>query len=103
MFLIKPPKYLINQIGKHTASVRSIVTVTASKTRHRTANIVRRRISVSRTLTIMAPTAAKHFDYIVIGGGSGGSGTARRAAGWYGANTLLIENGLSGGCCVNVG
>lgn len=51
----------------------------------------------------MAPTVAKHFDYIVIGGGSGGSGTARRAAGWYGAKTLLIENGLSGGCCVNVG
>jgi len=29
--------------------------------------------------------------------------TARRAAGWYGAKTLLIENGPSGGCCVNVG
>jgi glutathione reductase (NADPH) len=53
----------------------------------------------------MAPTTAevKSYDYIVIGGGSGGSGTARRASGWYGAKTLLIENGLSGGCCVNVG
>jgi hypothetical protein len=51
----------------------------------------------------MAPTDVKSYDYIVIGGGSGGSGTARRAAGWYGAKTLLIENGLSGGCCVNVG
>ncbi|RFU26635.1 hypothetical protein B7463_g9699, partial [Scytalidium lignicola] len=50
----------------------------------------------------MAPTV-KSFDYIVIGGGSGGSGAARRAAGWYKAKTLLIENGLSGGCCVNVG
>ena len=50
----------------------------------------------------MAP-APKEFDYIVIGGGSGGSGAARRAAGWYGAKTLLIENGRSGGCCVNVG
>lgn len=49
------------------------------------------------------PSITKSFDYIVIGGGSGGSGTARRAAGWYGAKTLLIENGLSGGCCVNVG
>jgi glutathione reductase (NADPH) len=28
---------------------------------------------------------------------------ARRAAGWYGKKTLIIENGLSGGCCVNVG
>ncbi|KAF2182531.1 glutathione reductase [Zopfia rhizophila CBS 207.26] len=50
----------------------------------------------------MAPTA-KSYDYIVIGGGSGGSGAARRAAGWYGAKTLLTENGRSGGTCVNVG
>jgi glutathione reductase (NADPH) len=45
----------------------------------------------------------KKYDYIVIGGGSGGSGSARRAAGWYGAKTLIVENGRSGGCCVNVG
>lgn len=51
----------------------------------------------------MAPVEIRNFDYIVIGGGSGGSATARRASGWYGAKTLLIENGLSGGCCVNVG
>ncbi|OCK82262.1 glutathione-disulfide reductase [Lepidopterella palustris CBS 459.81] len=50
----------------------------------------------------MAPVA-KSYDYIVIGGGSGGSGAARRAAGWYGAKTVLIENGRSGGTCVNVG
>lgn len=57
----------------------------------------------STSVGSMAPTEVKTYDYIVIGGGSGGSGTARRAAGWYGAKTLLIENGLSGGCCVNVG
>lgn len=51
----------------------------------------------------MAGSEVKIFDYIVVGGGSGGSGTARRAAGWYGAKTLLIENGRSGGTCVNVG
>jgi hypothetical protein len=53
----------------------------------------------------MAPTSQQpeEFEYIVIGGGSGGSGAARRAAGWYGKKTLLIENGISGGCCVNVG
>jgi glutathione reductase (NADPH) len=50
----------------------------------------------------MAPVT-KSYDYIVIGGGSGGSGAARRAAGWYGASTLLVENGKSGGTCVNVG
>ncbi|KAK2751034.1 Glutathione reductase [Myotisia sp. PD_48] len=54
----------------------------------------------------MAPidaTGVAKYDYIVIGGGSGGSGAARRAAGWYKAKTLIIENGRSGGCCVNVG
>lgn len=50
----------------------------------------------------MAPTSIP-YDYIVIGGGSGGSGAARRAAGWYNARTLLVENGRSGGTCVNVG
>ncbi|EEH15981.2 glutathione-disulfide reductase [Paracoccidioides brasiliensis Pb03] len=52
----------------------------------------------------MAPLdEVKKYDYIVIGGGSGGSGAARRASGWYKAKTLIIENGRSGGCCVNVG
>ncbi len=56
----------------------------------------------STSSQFMAPTA-KQYDFIVIGGGSGGSGAARRASGWYGAKTLLIENGKSGGTCVNVG
>ena len=56
----------------------------------------------SSTPRIMAPTP-EQYDFIVIGGGSGGSGAARRASGWYGAKTLLIENGRSGGTCVNVG
>jgi glutathione reductase (NADPH) len=51
----------------------------------------------------MAPVETKQYDYIVIGGGSGGSGSARRAAGWYGAKTLIVESGRSGGTCVNVG
>ena len=56
----------------------------------------------SNTSQNMAPIT-KQYDFIVIGGGSGGSGAARRAAGWYGAKTLLVENGRSGGTCVNVG
>ncbi len=44
----------------------------------------------------------KHYDYLVIGGGSGGVATARRAA-EYGARVLLIEGGRLGGTCVNVG
>lgn len=44
----------------------------------------------------------KTFDYVVIGGGSGGVATARRAA-EYGARVALIEAGRLGGTCVNVG
>lgn len=53
-----------------------------------------------RRLSTMAPT--NHFDYLVIGGGSGGVSTARRAAS-YGAKVLLIESHRLGGTCVNVG
>ena len=42
------------------------------------------------------------FDYIVIGGGSGGMASARRAAS-YGAKVLLVESKRLGGTCVNVG
>lgn len=42
------------------------------------------------------------FDFIVLGGGSGGIAAARRAA-RYGAKVLLIEAGDLGGTCVNRG
>ncbi|WBA11710.1 glutathione-disulfide reductase [Salinivibrio kushneri] len=45
---------------------------------------------------------AKHFDYICIGGGSGGIASANRAA-MHGANVALIEAKHLGGTCVNVG
>ncbi len=45
---------------------------------------------------------AEDFDFVVIGGGSGGIAAARRAAA-YGARTALIEAGRIGGTCVNVG
>ena len=42
-----------------------------------------------RTLQIRTmSTNIKHYDYLVIGGGSGGVASARRAAS-YGAKTLL--------------
>ena len=43
-----------------------------------------------------------HYDFLVIGGGSGGIAGARRAA-QYGARVGLIEAGPLGGTCVNVG
>jgi glutathione reductase (NADPH) len=42
------------------------------------------------------------FDLVVVGGGSGGIATARRAA-EYGARVALVEPGRLGGTCVNVG
>lgn len=44
----------------------------------------------------------REYDYIVIGGGSGGIASARRAAS-HGARVLLIEANRIGGTCVNVG
>ncbi|KAI5786059.1 hypothetical protein FPQ18DRAFT_350094 [Pyronema domesticum] len=46
----------------------------------------------------MAPVPRKHFDYLVIGGGSGGLASARRAAGVYKKNVAIIESGRLGGC-----
>lgn len=45
---------------------------------------------------------SRHFDLIVLGGGSGGVATARRAAS-HGARVLLVEEYRLGGTCVNVG
>lgn len=42
------------------------------------------------------------FDYIVIGGGSGGIATANRAA-QYGAKVAVVEQNQLGGTCVNRG
>ncbi|WP_018659746.1 glutathione-disulfide reductase [Allofustis seminis] len=44
----------------------------------------------------------KSWDYLVIGGGSGGIASANRAA-ERGAKVALIETGKLGGTCVNVG
>ena len=45
---------------------------------------------------------AYDFDYFVIGAGSGGIASARRAAS-YGAKVAVVEAGRLGGTCVNVG
>ncbi|KAF9975852.1 Glutathione reductase [Actinomortierella ambigua] len=48
------------------------------------------------------PPTGKIYDYLVIGGGSGGIASARRAAS-YGAKVGVIESSRLGGTCVNVG
>ena len=43
-----------------------------------------------------------HFDFLAIGGGSGGIASAVRAAS-HGASAAVVEHGRLGGTCVNVG
>lgn len=50
----------------------------------------------------MAPIS-KEIDYLVIGGGSGGLASARRASSMFGIKAMIIESGRLGGTCVNVG
>ena len=50
----------------------------------------------------MAPIK-KECDYLVLGGGSGGLASARRASGMYGAKAIAVEVARLGGTCVNVG
>ncbi|XP_036406821.1 glutathione reductase, mitochondrial isoform X2 [Megalops cyprinoides] len=50
----------------------------------------------------MASDSVTRFDFLVVGGGSGGLAGARRAA-ELGASAAVIENHKLGGTCVNVG
>ncbi|MBT8144787.1 MAG: glutathione-disulfide reductase [Gammaproteobacteria bacterium] len=45
---------------------------------------------------------SRHFDFLAIGGGSGGLAAAQRAA-MHGAKAAVIESHRLGGTCVNVG
>jgi glutathione reductase (NADPH) len=47
-------------------------------------------------------TATYDYDLLVLGGGSGGCSTAKRAA-QHGARTAIVEGARWGGTCVNVG
>lgn len=42
------------------------------------------------------------YDYLVIGGGSGGVSSAKRAATLYGKKVAIVEGNRWGGTCVNV-
>ncbi|XP_044180611.1 glutathione reductase, mitochondrial-like [Acropora millepora] len=54
------------------------------------------------SLRFIMSQAVKTYDYLVVGGGSGGLGSARRASS-LGAKVAIIEHGRLGGTCVNVG
>jgi glutathione reductase (NADPH) len=61
-----------------------------------------RLLSIAHVRARYHPEMAETYDLIVLGGGSGGIATARRAA-EYGARVALVEAGRLGGTCVNVG
>lgn len=50
----------------------------------------------------MAPMT-KETDFLVLGGGSGGLGSARMASSKFGAKAMVVEAKRLGGTCVNVG
>ena len=55
------------------------------------------------TSTASMGSQQKECDYLVIGLGSGGVASARRAASVYGKKVIAIESKRLGGTCVNVG
>ena len=61
-------------------------------------------ISINHRLPSIAAFSTemqKSYDYLVIGGGSGGIASARRAA-EFGAKVALIEHNRLGGTCVGI-
>jgi len=82
-----------------TSFTRTVPVTTPKTANSRLASLSRQFSSSSSS---MAPVT-KECDYLVIGGGSGGLASARRASGFYGAKTIAVESKRLGGTCVNVG
>ena len=61
-----------------------------------------RRTATSRPMSTNGDDESYDFDFLVIGAGSGGIASARRAA-TYGAKVAVVEKARLGGTCVNVG
>ena len=53
-----------------------------------------------KVIKMAGRAAQKTFDYLVIGGGSGGLASGRRAAS-FGKKVAIIEHGRLGGTCVS--
>lgn len=65
-------------------------------------SLMRENESISHSINGNNQIMSKHYDYIAIGGGSGGIASMNRAA-MYGQKCALIEAKALGGTCVNVG
>nr|XP_057932626.1 glutathione reductase, mitochondrial isoform X2 [Doryrhamphus excisus]XP_057932627.1 glutathione reductase, mitochondrial isoform X2 [Doryrhamphus excisus] len=80
------------------SSVLQTVSISLALPRHRPSSHFR----VIRRSMATTTTGVTRFDFLVIGGGSGGLAGARRAA-ELGATAAVIEGHKLGGTCVNVG
>ena len=60
------------------------------------------RVASALSMSTESVQSAGPYDLLVVGGGSGGIATARRAA-QYGAKVAVVERSRMGGTCVNVG
>lgn len=102
-------------MGTFTSAFASLAgkTTTATQGGHKSASRLRPTFLRTSTARLMTNNSSLDnsaqsgddydFDYLVIGGGSGGIASARRAAG-YGAKVAVVEGGgRMGGTCVNVG
>lgn len=69
---------------------------------HSAAAAARSFSAAAATGRLRMSEGGNHYDYLVIGGGSGGLASARRAAG-HGAKVAVVERARLGGTCVNVG
>src|ERR1700761_1911780 len=91
----------------HLSRITALLQLTSSSLPIATSRLATTRLSsISRQFSSsssnMAPIS-KEVDYLVIGGGSGGVASARRASGIYGAKAYIVESNRWGGTCVNVG
>ncbi|RLN89843.1 hypothetical protein BBJ28_00004067 [Nothophytophthora sp. Chile5] len=62
------------------------------------------RLSLGATRALSGSRVLQtQYDYVVIGAGSGGMASARRAASYPGTRVAVVEQARLGGTCVNVG
>jgi len=92
-------------VSSRNVSAASKAFVRSSAFRHDLTHSKSGRRFVIRSLSAAADNEGSSeydFDYLVIGAGSGGIASARRAA-TYGAKVGVVEKSRLGGTCVNVG
>jgi len=93
--------FTIRAIGKNSSSFARISAAADRRFTQSNVKLAQRHFSVRR-MSMSTEGGDYDFDYLVIGAGSGGIASARRAA-TYGAKVGVVEKARLGGTCVNVG